>query len=258
MLLWPIVIIIITVLAGLGIGSFLNVVILRTNSKESWLGRSHCPACLTTLSWYELFPVASYIGIRGRCLHCKAGIAWQYPVVESVTAIIFGILGAWFWAEPLKLTIYAVYSALLIVLFVYDLKYYLLPDRFTLPGIMIAIIGGLLLGMNPINIMLGIITGAGFFLMQFLISRGKWVGGGDVRFGALMGAMVGWPNITVTLLLAYALGTVVAVPLLIWRRKTMQDRLPFGTFLSVATWLGLLYGTPLVYWYMHNVLYVWR
>lgn len=249
--------IIITALFGLAIGSFLNVVVLRTQAQVSWLGRSYCPQCTTQLGWYELFPVASFVFTRGQCRHCQQSISWQYPLVESATAILFAVFGYWFWPEPLRLVVYLLFVTLLVALFVYDLKYYLLPDRFTLPGIVLAMIGSRLLGLSWGDITLGLAVGAGFFLLQFLWSRGRWVGGGDIRLGAVMGAMLGWPNIIIGLLLAYAIGTVVAVYLLIRRKTNLQGRLPFGTCLSSATVITLVFGPQLLYWYLHDVLYVW-
>lgn len=247
----------ITALFGLAIGSFLNVVVLRTQAKVSWLGRSYCPQCTTQLLWYELLPVVSFMALRGQCRHCTQSISWQYPLVESATAILFAVFGYWFWSEPLHMVVYLFFVTLLIVLFVYDLRYYLLPDRFTLPGIVLGVIGSQFLGITLLDSIIGMSVGASFFLVQFLWSRGRWVGGGDVRLGAVMGAMLGWPTIIVALLLAYAIGTVVAVILLILRKTNMQGRLPFGTCLTSATIIALLFGPQLLYWYLHDILYVW-
>lgn len=248
------VIIVISALAGLGVGSFINVVVLRLYSRENITGRSHCVDCETTLRWVDLVPVVSYVLLRGRCRYCGKDIAGQYPLVEAVTATVFVLLAVWFWADPLRLTIYALYSSMLIVIFVYDLKYYLIPDIVSIPAVIVGIIGSLLLHVSWQSIVIGITIGGGLFLVQFILSRGKWVGGGDIRLGAAMGAMLGWPMIGVALFGAYVLGACVAIPMLVARRKGMKDALPFGTFLSVATVLTLLIGQPILHWYLYELI----
>ncbi len=242
---------------GLVIGSFINVVVLRTQAQLSWWGRSACPHCSSQLAWYDLFPVASFLVLRGQCRQCQSKIAWQYPVVESVTALVFALLAYWFYADPVRLLMYLVYASSLIVIFVYDLKYYLILDRFTLPMVVFALMANQILGVSLSVSVFGMMVGAAFFLVQFLWSRGRWVGGGDIRLGAVMGAMLGWPQICVALFLAYGLGTIVAVALLAIRKTTLQGQFPFGTCLTLATLITLLFGQQLLYWYLHDLLYVW-
>lgn len=244
----------IAALLGLGIGSFLNVVINRLAEAESILGRSHCPDCKHQLVWYELLPVVSYIGLGGRCKHCQKSISLQYPVVELTTATLFVIMTQWFWPNVLDISIYIVYTTLLLAIFVYDLKYYLIPDVFTIPGIVLAIVGGWLLGITPLNIAIGSAVGGGLFLIQYLMSRGRWIGGGDIRLGFLLGAMLGWPNVIVGLFSAYVIGASVAIGLMMRGKKTMKDMLPFGTFLSAATIGSFLFGNQIIDWYFYGIL----
>jgi prepilin signal peptidase PulO-like enzyme (type II secretory pathway) len=93
-------------------------------------------------------------------------------------------------------------------------------------------------------------VGGGFFLLQYLVSRGKWIGGGDVRFGVMMGVLLGWPNILVALFIAYVLGAVVAVPLLIFKKKKMKSEVPFGAFLAIGTAAAMFWGSWIVNWYV--------
>ncbi|MBI2415650.1 MAG: prepilin peptidase [Candidatus Kerfeldbacteria bacterium] len=241
-------------LLGLGIGSFLNVVIIRLHSNEPLTGRSHCVYCQKQLRWFELLPVVSFVALGGRCRYCQQAISWQYPLVELITAAVFATITVWFSTDPLRLGVYLVYSAILIVLFVYDARYYLIPDIITLPAIIFSIIISLLLGNHWLNIMLALAVGSGVFLLQYVASGGRWIGGGDIRLGALMGAMLGWPNIVVALFLAYCGGAIVAVTLMILGKKKMTDRLPFGTFLSASTIITLCLGNQLVYWYLYEFL----
>lgn len=238
---------------GLGIGSFMNVVVLRLNAQESLRGRSHCPQCHRTLPWFALFPVFSYIGLGGKCFFCHKPIALFYPVVELTTASLFFMLTLWFIQQPVQLAVYAIITALCIGIFLSDYLFYTIPDALTLPGIAIALAGQLLLGEPLTHLGLGIAIGGGLFLLQYVVSRKKWVGNGDIRLGVLMGLILSWPNILVGLFLAYVLGGITVLPLLLQRRKGLKDQVPFGTFLTVATIVTLLFGDVLVQWYLYQV-----
>lgn len=239
-------------LFGLVIGSFLNVVILRTQVRESLRGRSHCPSCKKTLGVFELVPVLSFFALRGKCLFCHAKISWQYPIVELATGILFllaflrlsygiflpdGFLQETFWIFLVR---DLVILSLLIILFVYDFKYGLLPDFFTLPAIVVALGMNVWLGIPFWSLVLGGVAIGGFFVAQFFLSKGRWVGAGDIRFGFLIGFLLGFANGIAALFLAYALGAVVSIFLLARRSVGLKTEIPFGTFLAVATALILL------------------
>lgn len=231
----------------------MNVVVLRLNAQESLRGRSHCPQCHHTLPWFALFPVFSYIGLGGKCFFCHKPIALFYPVVELTTAVLFFMLTLWFIQQPVQLAVYAIITALCIGIFLSDYLFYTIPDALTLPGIVVAALGQVLLGERLIYLGLGLAIGGGIFLLQYVISRKKWVGSGDIRLGVLMGLILSWPNILVGLFLAYVLGGITVLPLLLQRRKGMKDQVPFGTFLTVATVVTLLFGDVLVQWYLYEV-----
>src|SRR5688572_15032179 len=135
----PILIVVFFIL-GLIIGSFLNVVILRTHTNKSFGGRSACMSCRSTLAWYELIPVISYLGLGGKCRSCKTNISIQYPLVELLSGIIFALIFykfyELFFADPFSFAIsygfYATFFALLLVVSVYDFKHKIIPDAFSL------------------------------------------------------------------------------------------------------------------------------
>jgi len=133
-------------------------------------------------------------------------------------------------------------ASFLIIIFVYDLKYYLILDKVSIPLIIIALIFNLVLGMSFYNLLIGGLVGGGFFLVQYLISRGRWIGGGDIRLGIAMGIILGWPGVLLALFLAYLIGSVGAVILLALKKKKWGSEIPLGTFLTVATFIWLLYG----------------
>ncbi len=254
---------------GALIGSFLNVVIERLHRSEPFLtGRSHCDACQKVLKWFELLPVVSFVVQLGACRGCKKRIAVQHIVLEVVTASLFvltyyvfsmrGVAAAGFWLEPyvsffiLQLGMVLMFVAVLIVIFVYDLKYYLILDKVTFPTMAAVVVFRLLLEPSFVTVsdmLLGAFIGGGFFLFQFVVSKGTWIGGGDIRLGVVMGLMLGWKFVLLALLLAYISGAVIGIGLMLAQKKHMGSRLPFGTFLSAATVVTLLWGEQLLAWY---------
>lgn len=135
-------------------------------------------------------------------------------------------------------------------LFVYDLKYMLLPDEVTLPAIVVLGLLSFFIGTSWLFLVSGVVVGAGFFLLQYGLSRGRWIGGGDIRMGALMGALLGWPLVAVALLVSYVFGAVVSVGWLLSRRKRLGQAVPFGTFLAIGTLITLWWGQNMLDWYL--------
>jgi prepilin signal peptidase PulO-like enzyme (type II secretory pathway) len=235
---------------GLNIGSFLNVVIWRLHTQEGLVKkRSYCPKCKHQLKVVDLIPVVSFLLLRGRCRQCRQPIDWQYPVVELATAVIFTSLFLQFGLSD-QFVIYAVYAAFLAVVFVFDLKHYLILDRVMLPAAIVGAVGGLLLGLSWQVLLIGAAVGGGFFLLQYVISRGRWIGGGDIRLGAVMGLMLGWRVTVAALFISYVLGSIGGVGLILSGRKSWHSRLPFGVFLTVSTLICLCWGNQLVDYYL--------
>lgn len=245
-------------LLGLAIGSFLNVVIGRLRSGETgWRSRSHCPECRTILRPSELIPLISFFVLRGKCRSCKKPISWQYPAVEFSTAALF--LAAYALHAPaivaggslslLPLLRDWFFIAVLTIVFVVDLRDMVVFDSVTLPAAAIAFLANVALGADPLNLLLAAAIGAGFFLLQYAISRGRWIGGGDIRIGAMMGMMLGFPQVILALFAAYIGGALVAVGLLAAGRAKWTGQMAFGTFLSAATVLVLFFGQPAIDWY---------
>jgi len=136
------------------------------------------------------------------------------------------------------------------VIFLYDLKYYLILDVITLPSIIIVLILNLIIGFEWQNLALSGIIGLSFFLIQFVVSRGKWVGGGDLRLGLLMGVALGWPLVLVAIMLSYIGGSFIGVYLLVKNKKKWGSKLPLGVFLSVGTVVILFWGQKILDWYL--------
>lgn len=123
-------------------------------------------------------------------------------------------------------------------------------DKISITAIIISALLNSLLGYSMINLLLAAFIISGFFLVQFLISRGKWIGGGDIRLGFLMGVILGWPHGIVALFIAYFLGSIIGILLIIWGKKKFSSKIPFGTFLTAGTFIALLYGQEIIQWYL--------
>jgi prepilin signal peptidase PulO-like enzyme (type II secretory pathway) len=238
-------------LIGLCVGSFLNVVVFRTHDERSVIvGRSKCLSCEIPLRPIDLIPVLSWIILRGRCRNCNASISWQYPAVELSTGLLF--LSAYLVETDILMVVRDwIFIAFLTIIFVYDLRYTLILDRFSIPGMIVAVVLNLWLGVVPgWSMLAGGAALGGFFLVQHLISKGAWVGGGDIRMGLLMGFMLGIRDGFVALFLAYAIGACFGIFLLAQKKANMKTQVPFGTFLAVGTLIGMFSGQNIVDWYL--------
>lgn len=243
------------IILGLVVGSFLNVVIFRLDSKKSFIfGRSFCFFCKKQINWYDNIPLISFLILKGQCRNCKEKISWQYPLVELATALIFIWLYLLFGLS-FKFFALAVFSCFLLIIFVYDLKTYLILDRISIPAMIIAFLFNLYLGFGFWNLILAGLVGGGFFALQYFFSKGKWVGGGDIRLGAIMGLMLGFKFLFVALFIAYIIGGFVGIILIALRKKEMSSAVPFGPFLTAATFITFIYGQSILNWYL-NLMYV--
>lgn len=236
---------------GLIVGSFLNAVIFRLHSGESFLfGHSHCMYCGKTLQAWDLIPVLSFLFLRGHCRYCGKKISWQYPIIELITAVIFALLAYTLHPTPYTLQFWfqLVMACFLIIIAVFDFKHYLILDKVVLPATVLVMVYNIWHG----QLFLGILSGlgvAGFFLLQYLVSKGHWIGLGDVKLGFFLGNLFGWPQSLVMLMLAYFGGALAGLTLMALGRKKFSSRLAFGTFLSFSAIITMLYGSVIMNWY---------
>jgi leader peptidase (prepilin peptidase) / N-methyltransferase len=245
---------------GLIIGSFLNCLIYRLAfpnfSLKNLRGRSFCFHCKHLLGWQDLIPVLSFLFLKGNCRYCRKPISWQYPLVEISTAIIFLLIYNLEFAIFQFPTIiyYWTISSFLIVIFVYDLKHYIIPDKMIYPAIILAGVYNLQSAIvNEFSILkfsvLSAIGAAGFFLFIVWVSRRKWMGAGDIKLAFLMGLFLGWPNILIALLLAFYIGAIIGLGLILFGLKNLKSEIPFAPFLITGTFLALFWGSELINWY---------
>ena len=235
---------------GLCIGSFVNCATYRLEKKKKITGRSFCPSCKHTLSWRDLFPVFSFLLLRGKCRYCHKEISVQYPLVELATGILFMLL---FVPQNITASIfYWIVSCFLIIIFIYDLKHYIIPDKVLFPAIIITLIYRLFENFTSLpNFLIAAIIASGFFLAIFLISQGRWMGFGDVKLAVLLGLLLGYPNIFVALFLAFFFGAIIGVILMVFEKKSLKSEIPFGPFLIVGTFVAMLYGNQIIQWYLN-------
>jgi len=243
---------------GLIVGSFLNCIVYRIEQEESFLGgRSKCPKCQHSLGWKDLIPVFSFLFLKGKCHYCREKISWQYPLVELLTAFLFVLilLPEIFIYNPQSIFVFLCLlfiSCFLVLIFVYDLKNSLIPDRFIYPAIIISLIYQLFSGGQTfLNLLLAILIGSGLFFFIFLISRGKWIGFGDVTLGLFMGLFLGFPNIIVALFLGVFLGAIIGLGLMFYKKKKLSSEIPFGPFLITGTVISFLFGKQIINWYLN-------
>ena len=249
---------------GACIGSFLNCLIYRlalpSFSKKNLGGlksRSFCPKCLHQLAFFDLIPVLSFIFLKGKCRYCGQKISWQYPLVEIATGGLFLLIFLRFTIYYLPFTIYLfVVSSLLIIIFVYDLKHYIIPDKIIYPAIAVVFLYKIIFNFQTSNLYSSILSAlvvSGFFFLLWLVSHGKWMGLGDAKLAFLMGLFLGSPNILSALFLAFLIGAIIGLGLVALGKKNLKSQVPFGPFLVVGTFIALFWGKEIIKWYLNLV-----
>jgi prepilin signal peptidase PulO-like enzyme (type II secretory pathway) len=273
---------------GLCLGSFVNALVWRLHEQEEvkgkkpkvkheglsiLKGRSMCPHCRHELAAKDLIPVLSWLSLKGRCRYCHKAISWQYPLVELLGALLFvfsylywpfvSVAGVWNGQAVTLFVFWLIFLVGFMALVVYDLKWFLLPDKIVYPLLSLAVLQVLLLitvfhgGMPAFReAFFGFAVGGGIFYLLFQVSDGKWIGGGDVKLGALLGLILGAPAESfLVLFLASLLGTLASLPLLVTGKANRRTRLPFGPFLIVACIIVYLFGSSLIGWYKRQFLF---
>ncbi len=242
-------------LLGLLFGSFASVINERLYRGEKGIlaGRSRCPKCKKTLRWIHLIPLLSYVLLGGHCAFCRKKISRKYPLLELTMAATFALTPLLPQAQTsnLSLAFYLFVAFISIIVAAYDLEHQEVADEIILPAAAVALAYQILIAKIPINdLLLGMAIPIGFFGMLFGMSRGKWIGGGDLRVGAFMGALLGWPQIMVGLFAAYLLGSVISLGGMATGQLHRKSRVPFAPFLLAGTYVALFRGQELLNWYL--------
>ncbi len=234
----------ITITYGIVIGSFLNVCIYRIPNHESVVvSRSHCMSCGKQIKWYDLVPLVSFLVLRGKCRYCKAKLSWQYPAVEALNGMLYGII------FNITSILYCLATSALLALSIIDWRTYEIPPSF---NIFIGILGIIRLILDLphwYNYVIGFVSVSGFLLLIFLVTKGRGIGFGDVKLMAAAGLLLGWKLIILSLGLGCVLGSIIHITLMYVKDK---DRvLAFGPYLSLGIFISMLYGEQIIEWYLH-------
>jgi len=245
---------------GTFIGSFLNCVIYRIENNLSFLkGRSFCPHCKHKLGFFDLFPIFSFIFLKAKCRYCGKKISIQYPLIEIITGLLFLLIFVYFQFSTINFLYLLIVSSLLLILFVYDLKHYIIPDKVIYLLIGITFFYQLIYNFQVINFnfwpfLFSAFGAAGFFFLIWFFSKGKCMGFGDVNLTFFMGLFLGWPNILVALFSAFFIGAIIGIGLIVSGKKKLKSQVPFGPFLITGTFLALFWGQNLINWYLDFLL----
>jgi leader peptidase (prepilin peptidase) / N-methyltransferase len=242
---------------GAVVGSFLNVCIRRLPKEESVIKpSSHCPHCKKPLSWYDNIPLLSYLLLRGRCRYCSQKISVQYFLVEFVCALLFLSFYVHFGGFNLLFLTYVLLGSGLIISTFIDINERIIPDEITIYGIGIGFIISIIYprlhnaefwldsGLSSFS---GILTGAGTIyligLVGNIIFKKESMGAGDVKLLAMIGAFLGWQSALLIFFIAPVFGALAGI---IVKWKTGEDKIPYGPFLSLATFIVILFGDRII------------
>jgi len=246
---------------GLFIGSFLNVLIDRLPRGEKITGRSYCENCKKTLSWKDLIPVLSFVYLKGRCRYCHNPLSYQYPLVELLTGILFVFTIYYLPFTNLSTNYlmssiyYLIIVSSMVVVFFADLKYGIIPDKIIVSTVFVSLAYIIistfypLVSNVPLSILNHLLSAVGsfvFFLLIFLITKGKGMGFGDVKLSFLLGLILGFPGVALALYIAFLTGGVVGFILILWKKKSMKFAVPFGPFLVLGALISLFFQDQII------------
>lgn len=272
----------ILIILGLCIGSFINALVWRiykqsklsgykSRKKFSILnGRSMCVHCKHELSWLDLIPVLSWTVLKGKCRYCNKSISIQYPLIEAITSFLF-VFSYYVWPYRLVNFLDIFYFCFwlmlltgLISLAVYDFKWKILPDRLVFPLIAVAslftIIGFTINSVDSavtiiFKLIFSLLISSGIFYFIYQISNGKWIGGGDIKLGLVLGLILSDPFKAFLMLFGSSiLGIIFIVPAYLLGKVNKSSKIPFGPFLILSTFIVFLFGQIIIDWYLNKVL----
>lgn len=250
---------------GAAMGSFAGALAWRLHAGRNFVSdRSECEHCHHKLGVMDLIPVVSWLMLNGKCRYCGKPIGWLPFIAEISLAALFVIsfvywpLGFAMWQAVTLFVLWLAYLVALYILVIYDARYMLLPDKIVLPlcvvafadaALRISLMPGAGFVMYVQYIGYGLVALAGLYGLLYAVSKGKWVGLGDVKLSIFIGAVLGWEKSLLVLCLANVIGFLVVVPGLLSKRLTRTSRIPFGPFLIAAFVIAGLFGDAVIHWY---------
>lgn len=245
-------------LLGLCAGSFAYAMTLRMMDGRDWVnGRSECDLCHKALKWYDLIPLFSWISTGGKCRYCKKHIGYSYPIVELMVGLVFS-LSYIFWPYGsgmgvLMFVLWLVMLTFMASLVIFDLKWYLLPDRIVFMLVGLAGASKLFQAFyyqdfdRLLPVATGALVGWGVFYFLWTISKGRYIGGGDVKYGLFFGILLASPFKSLLVIsIGSLIGCLLVLPFIIAKKTKMTSQVPFGPSLIVATVIVYLFGDKIV------------
>jgi len=246
------IILILLILIGLALGSFLNVCIYRIPLKKSILfPRSFCPNCGAKIRAWDNIPLLSFILLKGKCRKCKSKISLQYPLVEFIASTLI-VVTYWRFGWGWEFIGKSILGLLLIVIFFIDLKHRIIPDVVTLPGMALGFFFSFFVkSPSVLNSLIGILVGGILFYLSAVLGevlfKKESMGGGDIKLAMMLGAFLGWQKILLVFLLAAVLGaTVGGIALFLSKEVKKTKMIPFGPFLALGSILAIFIGDTLI------------
>ena len=260
-------VVLLLVVLGLLFGSFVNALVWRLHEKKNWVSdRSECPHCHHKLGALDLVPVFSWLFLRGKCRYCRKPIP-DSPLVELAVPALF-VTSYVFWPEPLQggglyaFILWLVFLVGFVALALYDLKWMLLPDVIVFPLIGLAVLqvlGRLIVFGGSWQDAVGSVGGAavmsGLFYGIFALSKGRWIGFGDVKLAVVLGLLAGGVlQALLVLFVASVIGSLLSLPLVLAGKASRKSHLPFGPMLIAGVVVVVLFGQAIIDWYTDLVL----
>lgn len=265
-------ILILIFLLGASIGSFLSVVLYRVKNGKKGIvfGHSYCPKCKKKLVIIDMVPIASYVMLRGKCRHCKKSISPYYFFLELITGLV--LLATylkfpfviWLLNETpipdlfmlMQFVFFSIYGCFFVAIFFYDLQTKKIPDLFLFPLLAVAAIGTLLMEKpDIINALIAVAAALLIFGGQILVSKGKWLGEGDLYLAIAIALILGWEQFLLFVVLSYLIGALTSIPLLVTKKTGLKSTIPFGPFMVLAAFLCIFFGDEIITWYLQGIIF---
>ena len=240
---------------GLMAGSFANVCIARLPKKESVIfPASHCPKCNKPIHVMDNIPLISYLLLKGQCRKCQLKISPIYPAIELITGLLMAAVFYRF-GFSWECLIFGIVVPALVIITVIDIEHQIIPDIITLPGIPLGLAAGSYLN-GWLDSVLGLALGGGMFWLLaegYFRLRGKMgMGGGDIKYIAAAGALMGWVQVLFIIFIGALAGGIFGGIGMGVKKLNFLSRIPFGPFLALATLISIFFGDPIVDWYLNT------